>query len=154
VRTQRVERARGLVEPRPGLRNRARHIERVHPAAQDAAEAGRQHRLQGAAEPYVVRARDEMEGPAHQRAPHDLLPFDRPHEGLPLELVEPRPEPDERRTCRLRLKAGKSLHRRGWLHRLAAQEHLPGERSPVQRAAGQRRVRHGGIAPHVRRHQP
>jgi hypothetical protein len=127
---QRVERTRRFAEE--FARDRGERRDVLLPC--DRHRARIEHRLDWDPPREEVLRRDEMDRPAHQRRAHDLTLRGQPPQLLGRELLQPRPQPDERRLRDLRLhprEARNSVERRD---ALALQQQLPREGGAVEGA--------------------
>jgi hypothetical protein len=86
----------------------------------------------------VVALGDEMDRRPHQRPLDDGLPAQRAGELVPLEALEPRPEPDVRRGRVLRLDPADPFQRAGQRRLRPLEQELPREQRPVQLPFGER----------------
>src|SRR6185437_11928888 len=87
-------------------------------------------------------------GHPHQRGADHLAPPHRAGQLLGLEVAQPGPQPDVRRERCLCLHPGQPRDRPGGTDVLPLEQHLPGERGPVQGGRGEDLRRHAGNATH------
>jgi hypothetical protein len=85
-----------------------------------------------------------VERAAHRDHPHGRARPQRPEQVIAIEVTDPRPEPDERRTGDLRLQADEMLEHAGDGRLLTFEQELPCEQRAVELAG-----REGAAAAHT-----
>lgn len=122
-------------------------VEALGPLAEKGIQGTDEGGLEGGTQQQVVLGGHKVQGRAQERRPDDPTLLHEAGEIPALEVPQPRPQADVRRVWHLGLEADQALDGVGNGHRLAVQQHLPGERGPVELLKGQDAVCHGTSLP-------
>jgi hypothetical protein len=93
-----------------------------------------------------IRRGDEVDGDPQERALRDAAPLERPIQLIPLEALEPRPQPHVHRRRVLRLDPAHALERLRNARAAALEQQLAREQRPVELALGEDAGRHRAAA--------
>ena len=148
-----AERQRRRLDQRPSTGRDFGAVESGQPRTVGALQPAVQHGLQHRAQREAVRGRDQVDRRPHEGDPHDPAVEHQIGELGRREALDPAPQPEVRGVRGLRLHPDQVCHGVDGAAAVAAQQQLPGQQRPVQRAPGEHgsgaASRHPGILAHA-----